>query len=318
MEIKRPDYSNFMRQTVNHTLRELLEKGPVLAPCVYDGFSAKVVEQIGFQAMCLSGGNLAMSLLGVPDIGLVSFGELLDAVRRITNYSKLPMIVDIDTGFGNELNVIRTCERIANAGAMAVHLEDQVNPKRCGHMSGKEVISREEYVSKLKAAKYALEGTDCMLIARTDSYSVLGVEEAIWRNKAAYDLGADVSFTEGTRTMKDIERIAKEVPGLKMFGMNSMGASPKVTFKELTDFGYQLVTAHFAKVGALKGMFQLGQYLYDEGTDIHNLDGGYDNFKSHEMFGIHEWYQLAATFNPSIVESELLHALDENGNELAR
>lgn len=310
--MKRPDINNFYRQTVNNTLRELLKEGPVLAPCVYDCMSAKVVEQIGFKAMCLSGGNLAMSLVGVPDIGLVSFGELLDAVRRITCYNKLPMIVDIDTGFGNELSIVRTCERIANAGAMAVHLEDQVSPKRCGHMSGREVISREDYISRLKAAKFALEGTDCMLIARTDSYSVLGVEEAIWRNKAAYDLGVDISFTEGTRTMNDIERIGREVPGLKMFGMNSMGASPKVTFKELVDFGYQLVTAHFTKVGALKGMFKLGQYLYDEGTDIHNLEDGYDNFQSHEMFGIHEWYQLGAQFNPSIQDASAMHALEND------
>lgn len=309
--MKQPDMKNFYKQSVNSTLRDLLKEGPVLAPCVYDCMSAKVVEQIGFKAMCLSGGNLAMSLIGVPDIGLVSFGELLDAVRRITCYSKLPMIVDIDTGFGNELNIVRTCERIANAGAMAVHLEDQVSPKRCGHMTGREVLGRDEYISRLKAAKFALEGTDCMLIARTDSYSVLGVEEAIWRNKAAYDLGVDVSFTEGTRTMKDIERIGKEVPGLKMFGMNSMGASPKVTFRELVDFGYQLVTAHFVKVGALKGMFKLGQYLYDEGTDIHNLDDGYDNFMSHEMFGIHQWYQLGAQFNPSIQDADAMHALDD-------
>ncbi len=306
--MKAPDFKDFYRQTATSTLRELLEQGPVLAPCVYDCMSAKVVEQIGFKAMCLSGGNLAMSLIGVPDIGLVSFGELLDAVRRITCYNKLPMIVDIDTGFGNELNIVRTCERIANAGAMAVHLEDQVSPKRCGHMSGREVISREEYISRLKAAKYALEGTDCMLIARTDSYSVLGVEEALWRNKAAYDLGVDISFTEGTGTIQDIERIGREVPGLKMFGMNSMGASPEISFKELVDLGYRLVTAHFTKVGALKGMFRLGRYLYDEGTDIHNLEDGYDNFQSHEMFGIHEWYKLGARFNPSIQDAAAMHA----------
>ena len=306
--MKAPDFKDFYRQTATSTLRELLEQGPVLAPCVYDCMSAKVVEQIGFKAMCLSGGNLAMSLIGVPDIGLVSFGELLDAVRRITCYNKLPMIVDIDTGFGNELNIVRTCERIANAGAMAVHLEDQVSPKRCGHMSGREVISREEYISRLKAAKYALEGTDCMLIARTDSYSVLGVEEALWRNKAAYDLGVDISFTEGTGTIQDIERIGREVPGLKMFGMNSMGASPEISFKELVDLGYRLVTAHFTKVGALKGMFRLGRYLYDEGTDIHNLEDGYDNFQSHEMFGIHEWYKLGDRFNPSIQDAAAMHA----------
>lgn len=290
------------------SLKELLEKGPVFAPCVYDCLSAKIVENIGFKAMCLSGGNLAMSLIGVPDIGLVSFGELLDAVRRIACYSKIPMIVDIDTGFGNELNVIRTCERVAQAGAMAVHLEDQTFPKRCGHMSGKEVISRKDYIAKVKAAKYALEGTDCLLIARTDSYFTDGLDEAIYRNLASLEVGADITLTEGTRSVDDIEKIAKMVPGWKMFGMNSMGASPKVTFDELVEMGYQLVTCHFAKVGAIKGITKLGEYAFKEGHDFHNLEEGYDNFKSHEMFGIHEWYALAKRFNPDIKDAEPVKA----------
>ncbi|GAA6297024.1 methylisocitrate lyase [Enterocloster asparagiformis] len=290
------------------SLKELLEKGPVFAPCVYDCLSAKIVENIGFKAMCLSGGNLAMSLIGVPDIGLVSFGELLDAVRRITCYSKIPMIVDIDTGFGNELNVIRTCERVAQAGAMAVHLEDQTFPKRCGHMSGKEVISRKDYIAKVKAAKYALEGTDCLLIARTDSYFTDGLDEAIYRNLASLEAGADITLTEGTRSVDDIEKIARMVPGWKMFGMNSMGASPKVTFDELVEMGYQLVTCHFAKVGAIKGITKLGEYAFKEGHDFHNLEEGYDNFKSHEMFGIHEWYALAKRFNPDIKDAEPVKA----------
>lgn len=290
------------------SLKELLKKGPVFAPCVYDCLSAKIVENIGFKAMCLSGGNLAMSLIGVPDIGLVSFGELLDAVRRITCYSKIPMIVDIDTGFGNELNVIRTCERVAQAGAMAVHLEDQTFPKRCGHMSGKEVISRKDYIAKVKAAKYALEGTDCLLIARTDSYFTDGLDEAIYRNLASLEAGADITLTEGTRSVDDIEKIAKMVPGWKMFGMNSMGASPKVTFDELVEMGYQLVTCHFAKVGAIKGITKLGEYAFKEGHDFHNLEEGYDNFKSHEMFGIHEWYALAKRFNPDIKDAEPVKA----------
>lgn len=290
------------------SLKELLEKGPVFAPCVYDCLSAKIVENIGFKAMCLSGGNLAMSLIGVPDIGLVSFGELLDAVRRITCYSKIPMIVDIDTGFGNELNVIRTCERVAQAGAMAVHLEDQTFPKRCGHMSGKEVISRKDYIAKVKAAKYALEGTDCLLIARTDSYFTDGLDEAIYRNLASLEAGADITLTEGTRSVDDIKKIARMVPGWKMFGMNSMGASPKVTFDELVEMGYQLVTCHFAKVGAIKGITKLGEYAFKEGHDFHNLEEGYDNFKSHEMFGIHEWYALAKRFNPDIKDAEPVKA----------
>ena len=124
---------------------DLMADHTVVAPCVYDCVSAQIIERLGFEAMCLSGGELGASLVGVPDIGLVTQDELVGAVQRISDASSIPMIADIDTGFGNELNLIRTCKRVAHAGAKAVHLEDQTFPKRCGHLRGKQVISHEPY-----------------------------------------------------------------------------------------------------------------------------------------------------------------------------
>lgn len=287
------------------TLRQLLDKGSVFAPTVWDCFSAKIVEQLGFEAMCLSGAEVAASLCGLPDLGLVTFDELVSVVNHITDVNPLPMIVDIDTGFGNELNVMRTCERIAKAGAMAVHLEDQTFPKRCGHIAGKEVIPAKEYISKIRAAHHVLKETDCLLIARTDAYNILGKEEAIRRNIASIEAGADISFTESIDSREAIEEIGKRVPGWKMFGMSSKGASPKVTCEELNAWGYNLVTCHFAFAGAAKGMMEFGKRTFEEKSDAYAYDNDILNgpMGAFELFDIHEWLGLAREFNPGIHEA---------------
>lgn len=284
------------------TLRELLEAGPVFAPTVWDCFSAQVVRRLGFQAMCLSGAEVAASIAGLPDLGLVTFDELVGVVNHITDVNPLPMIVDIDTGFGNELNVMRTCERIAKAGAMAVHLEDQTFPKRCGHIAGKEVIPRKDYISKIKAAAHAFKGTDCLLIARTDSYNILGKEEAIARNLESLEAGADIAFTEGIDSREAIQEIGERVPGWKMFGMSSKGASPKVSCKELNEWGYNLVTCHFAFAGAYRGMWEFGQKTLQDKSDVYAYDNDLLNgpMGAFELFNIHEWLGLAQEFNPDI------------------
>lgn len=280
-----------------------MEKGPVVAPTVYDCLSAKMVEKAGFSAMCLSGAEMAAAYLGLPDIGLVTMTELEDNVRRISNFSPLPMIVDIDTGFGNELNAILTCRRIAQAGAMAVHLEDQTFPKRCGHLSGKEVIPREDYLNKVRAAADALRGTDCMLIARTDAYNVLGKEEAIYRANAAIEAGADCTLVEGTETLEAIEEIGRRVKGWKMFGMASAGASPEVTSKQLIDWGYNLITLHYVQWGAIEGMRKFGEKCFETKDDIFMTeDPEIDNrpIALFEMFGLHEWLKLGEQYSSRI------------------
>ena len=289
------------------TLRQLLEEGPVLASCVYDCLSAQITEQAGFKAMCLSGGELAASYCGLPDIGLVSLQELVDAAGRISASCSLPMIVDIDTGFGNELNVIHTCRRIARAGAMAVHMEDQTFPKRCGHLKGKEVIPLEDYISKVKAAAYALKDTDCLLIARTDAYNGLGKEAAIERAIASVEAGAHITLVEGTETLEAIEEIGRRVPGWKMFGMASAGASPKVTYSQLVDWGYNLITVHCAQWGAIKGMEDFSKACLESGSDIFITErDDVDNrpISLFERFGLQEWMALGSRFSPKIKEAE--------------
>ena len=293
---------------------ELMKEGPLMAPCVYDCVSAKLAERSGFKALCLSGGELAASLCGVPDIGLVTLDELVGAVERISACVNLPMIVDIDTGFGNEINLIRTCKRVAAAGAKAVHLEDQTFPKRCGHLRGKEVISREAYISKIKAAAWALKGTGCALIARTDSYHILGKEEAIARCNEAIDAGADISFVEGAGSLDDIKEFGQRIKGLKMFAMASAGASPKVTQKQLYEWGYQLTTMHYTMAGAIMGMEEYGRKCYEAMSDIPvTEDPRVDSSPIYlfELFGLHEWLQLGNRFNHEIKDASELDKKDE-------
>ena len=284
------------------TLRSLLEKGPVFAPTAWDCFSAKVLQKTGYQAMCISGAEVAESHCGLPDLGLVSFDELLDVVTHIADTIPIPMIVDIDTGFGNELNVMRTCERIAKAGAMAVHLEDQTFPKRCGHMRGKDVIPAKDYFSKVKAAHHVLKDTDCLLIARTDSYNILGLEEAIYRNLGSLEAGADISFTESIDCISAMEEIGRRVPGWKMFAMSAGGCSPKLPFKDVVDMGFNLITAHILFSGAYRGMYENAINCKEDNSDLYAFkhDILHVPMGSFEMFGIHDWLSMGQRFNPDI------------------
>lgn len=282
---------------------ELMAQGPVMAPCVYDCVSARLVEKAGFQAMCLSGGELAASLCGFPDIGLVTLDELVGAVERISSCTSIPMIVDIDTGFGNEINLIRTCKRVAKAGAKAVHLEDQTFPKRCGHLQGKEVIAHDAYISKIRAAAYALQGSGCALIARTDAYHVLGKEEAISRCNDAIDAGADITFIEGTGSIADIIDAGQRIKGPKMFAMASAGASPEVTVEQLAGWGYSLMTMHYAMTAALASIAECGKKCYAAMSDIPVTEDPSMDARPialFELFGVHEWLELGRRFNPQI------------------
>ena len=283
------------------TFKDLFAQGPVLAPCVFDCVSARIVQRAGFKAMCLSGGELAASRYGYPDIGLVSLEELVSVVNSISEcVPDLPMIVDIDTGFGNEINTIRTCRRVAKAGAMAVHLEDQTFPKRCGHLRGKEVIPAEDYFHKIEAAHYALEGTDCLLIARTDAINIHGLDEAIYRCNEAIKHGADIAFVEGARTVEEIEEIAKRVPGWKMYGMASGGSSPKTTYDQLTKLGYNLLTMHFTMAGSIMGQEEFARECFKRKDDIYVTDcDRVDSSPMYlfEMMGIKEWLGLGQRFS---------------------
>lgn len=295
------------------TLREVLENGPEFIPCVYDAITAMIAEKRGFHAMCFSGANFAAYYAGVPDIGLVTPTETRTMVSNITKVTNIPMIVDIDTGYGNELNAIRTAVDMAEAGAMAVHLEDQAFPKRCGHLNGKTVIPREEYIRKVRAVADALKGSDCMLIARTDSCLEYGIEEAIERNKRSLEAGADIAFTEDARTKADIERVAKEVDGWNMFDMCHGGASPDLTFEELVQMGYRLVTCPTLPVAAMNKFREETQKVFDVKNDFF-LNGFKENCMNglgfFEFLGIAEWYEQGQKYDPNMTTASHTDALD--------
>lgn len=299
--------------TKKRSLRDALTEKPVFAPCVYNCFTAEIVEQLGFDAMCFSGAYFASSYVGVPDIGLVTPTEVKTMVSNITKVTNIPMIVDIDTGYGNELNAIRTAVDMAEAGAMALHLEDQVFPKRCGHLNGKRVVPRDEYIRKVRAVADALKGSGCLLIARTDAALEFGVEEAIERNKRSLEAGADIAFTEGARSVADIERVAREVDGWNMFDMCHGGASPDLTFDELVQMGYRLVTCPTLPVAATNKFREETGKVFEVKNDFF-LNGFKENCMHglgfFEFLGIAEWYELGKKYDPSMNAASHTAALD--------
>lgn len=295
------------------TLREVLNKGPEFVPCVYDAITAMIVEKRGFHAMCFSGANFAASYAGVPDIGLVTPTETKTMVSNITKVTNIPLIVDIDTGYGNELNAVRTAVDMVDAGAMALHLEDQTFPKRCGHLNGKTVIPQDEYIRKVKAVADALRGSDCLLIARTDSYLEYGVDEAIERNIRSLEAGADIAFTEGARSKEDIAKIAKSVDGWNMFDMCHGGASPDITFEELVEMGYRLVTCPTLPVAAMNKFYEDTKKVFELKNDFF-LNGFKENCMNglgfFEFLGIAEWYEHGKKYDPNMNIASHTDALD--------
>lgn len=228
----------FVTDKDNALSRLILEQGIVTAPGVYDGLSTRLAEEAGFSALYASGGAIARST-GVPDIGLLTLTEVVERVRQICAATRLPVIADADTGFGNEVNVKRTVELFKNAGVAAFHLEDQEFPKRCGHLDGKSLVSAEEMCKKIEvASKYA---GDVMVIARTDAIAVTGFEDAIARAKAYVEAGADMLFVEAPQTVEQIEAIARQTPGPKLINMFYGGKTPLVPAADLKAMGYQLI-----------------------------------------------------------------------------
>lgn len=221
-------------------LRELLSKDEIyLAPGVYDGLSAKLAEQAEFPLIYASGGAIARSM-GVPDMGLISWTQVVERVQLIVDAVNVPVIADFDNGYGNALNAKYTIKQFARAGVAAVHLEDQSLPKRCGHLAGKDIVSTSEFVQKIKAVKDVIDA-NCYLIARTDAIAIDGIDAAIERGHRYAEAGADMLFIEAPTTLEQIERIGKELPYPKLLNMFHSGKTPIVGLGTLKSWGYQLV-----------------------------------------------------------------------------
>ena len=191
-------------------LRELLSAGPpVMAPGAYDALSARLIEQAGFDVVYMTGFGTTASLIGRPDVGLLSGSEMVENARRIVAAVDVPVIADADTGYGNAINVVRTVQLYEQAGVAGIQLEDQVTPKKCGHMSGKQLIGADEMVGKLRAAVEARHDPDLLIIARTDAVAVTGTDDAIARARAFADAGADVVLA--SRTQGELDALASEI-----------------------------------------------------------------------------------------------------------
>lgn len=224
-------------------LRHLLARGePVLAPGVYDALGARLVEEAGFGAVYMTGFGTAAARLGRPDVGLLTMTEMVDNARAIVRASGLPVIADADTGYGNAINVVRTVQEYAQAGVAAVHIEDQVAPKRCGHLEGKQVVPVDEMVAKVRAAVAARGTGDLLIIARTDAAAVEGLDAAIGRARRYRDAGADVLFVEAATSEAEIERVASELADVPLlFNWAEGGKTPPLPLERLRQLGFAIV-----------------------------------------------------------------------------
>lgn len=276
------------------TFRELAAKGQIFAPCVWDCYSAKAAEMAGFEAVLLSGASLGFSMSGVPDLGLHNQEELIWATDRIADYSPLPLIIDADDGFGDSINAYRTCQRLAKAGAGAILLEDTPNERgsgrfgramdvatRAGKVDGNvphPVVSQELWLSKIKAALDACAGTDCVVIARTESKLENGLDDAIERCVKAAELGVEMTYVHALRTLDECNKVAKVLPGWKMFGdVATVDGVPFVRLEDIAALGFNLVSMHYLEKGSMYGMLEYGRHVFrDKSTryaDDHTMGG---------------------------------------------
>jgi 2-methylisocitrate lyase-like PEP mutase family enzyme len=273
------------------------QKGHLVMPGVYDALSAKIASRAGFEVIFITGYSLSATLLGEPDFGLLTQTEMLSAAQRICAVVDTPVIVDADTGYGNAINVVRTVKELVRAGAAGMFLEDQVWPKRCGHMKGKQVIPLEEHLKKLRAAMDAKQGGDLYIVARTDARQALGLREAIARGIAFKEAGADAVFIEAPETREEMREIARNVPGPLVANMIERGVTPLMGPEELKALGFQLIVwplaPLYASAKALKDVYTT---LRQKGTTQEMLDRliPFDEF--HEIVGLEQKYELDAKY----------------------
>ena len=243
---------HIVSQRMNHDknpatrLRSIL-KNPdfLIMPCCYDALSAKLIQEAGFSFTFMSGFAVSAARLGLPDTGLISYGEMVDQLRNICSISQIPVIADGDTGYGNAVNVKRTVHGYIQAGAAGIMIEDQKSPKRCGHTQGKEVVDRKAAVNRMNAAIEAREeansdGKDIVIMARTDARATHGLGEAIERMKIFSDMGADILFVEAPSSEEEMQTICGEVPGCQMANMVEHGKTPVLSPPRLEELGYKI------------------------------------------------------------------------------
>lgn len=279
-------------------LRQLLARPEIIViPGVYDCLSAKLAEQIGFEVVATSGFGIAASVLGLPDYGFLTATEMLYSVGRITQSVNIPLIADLDTGYGNALNVIRTVKDAVQLGVAGVLLEDQEWPKKCGHFEGKRVIAQAEHVGKIKAAVEARGDSGLVIIARTDARGPLGLDEAIARGRAYIAAGADILFVEAPQSVEELQTIASAFPDVPLVAnIVEGGKTPQLSAAELQNLGFKIV---FFPLTALLTVTQVMstclRHLKEQGTTANFPD--LINFKDfQELVGVPKYLQMEQEF----------------------
>ncbi len=276
----------------------LAHAGSLVFPGVYDTLSAKLAERAGFELAFVSGYAVSATCIGEPDVGLLTQSEVIDRARRICGSVDIPILVDADTGYGNALNVVRTVRELIAAGAAGCFIEDQVWPKRCGHMRGKRVVPRSDYLGKIRAAVDTKGGADFFLVARTDAIADGGIDEALARAEEARAAGADATFVEAPRTREELAAVGRRAPKPTVANMVEQGRTPVLPREELAALGFQLVlypvSGLYAAARALETVY--GR-LRAEGTTA----GAEDRFIAFERFndliGVDEKHALAERYD---------------------
>jgi len=280
-------------------MRELFaSKKTIVAPGAHDMLTGKIIGKLGFDAVYMTGYGQSASHLGRPDVGLMTMSEMVARAANLVECSGLPVIADADTGFGNAVNVMRTVREYEKAGVAVIQLEDQVMPKKCGHMIGREVISTEEMVGKIKAAVDTRINPDFMIMARTDARTVLGIDAAIERAHAYKEAGADIIFVESPENEAEMRRINEELPGvLTLANMVEGGRTPMFKNAELSEFGYNLIIYPTASVYVTtKAMVDLWEAMRRDDTTATLLDTMIPFEQFNEIVGLSEIRAVEANY----------------------
>ncbi|OJU38291.1 MAG: carboxyvinyl-carboxyphosphonate phosphorylmutase [Alphaproteobacteria bacterium 65-37] len=274
----------------------LASRKMIVAPGAIDCITGRAIARAGFSAAYMTGAGTSATL-GYPDYGLITMTEMVANASRIVNSIDIPLISDSDTGYGNELNVFRTVQEFERAGVAAIHIEDQVFPKKCGHLDNKELVSREDFVAKIRAAAAARKSKDFCVIARTDARAVAGLEEAIARANAALANGADVAFVEAPQTLAEIEAVPRQVKGPCLLNVVRGGKTPEVTLEAAEGMGYAIAIVPGLLLG---GIIQtcdrlLGDLKEGKFPPVTGSPG-----KTFARFGAAEWDERRTAFRDPI------------------
>jgi 2-methylisocitrate lyase-like PEP mutase family enzyme len=276
------------------TFKQLLQRDRLLvAPGCFDGLSARLIQEAGFEAAYLSGGAVARSM-GVPDIGLVTLSEVIDRAAQVASVVNIPIIADADTGYGNAVNLVRAVREFERSGVAAIHIEDQITPKRCGHLDGKEVIPLEEMEKKLEAALASRSDPDFCIIARTDARGVHGFDDAIRRGRAFAKLGVDAIFVEAPQSEAELAEIPRAIVGVPLLvNVFKGGKTPMLPVDRLQQMGYRIaIYPSETQRAGIHAMRQALGLLKRDGT-TEAMDDALTTFKERDkIVGLDEWQQL--------------------------